>query len=266
MQDPLSEVVLIVVGSSVIIFLLTGFIIFALLIVQKRKFLYAQRITDIQHNFEQEVLKTQLETQSQTFEAISQELHDNVGTMVSIAIVHLKTIASNSAINTTDKKNLTESQKLLEEALDVLRDISRSMNPDNVSRLGLINSFKNELDLIKRTKSIRTNYVIKGQEFNIIPQHQIIIFRIVQESLNNILKHSGASLLTLSVIFEDPLLEVILEDDGKGFVVSEKIENPGKSSGLMNMKKRAGIIKSTLNIESQKEKGTRVQFIYTKKE
>jgi len=266
MQDPLSEVVLIIVGSSVIIFLLTAFIIFALLIVQKRKFLYAQKITDIQHNFEQEVLRTQLETQSQTFEAISQELHDNVGTMVSIAIVHLKTIESTSPISTQEKRNIKESQELLEEALDVLRDISRSINPDNVSRLGLIHSFKNELDLIKRTKSLKTNYIIKGNEFNILPQHQIIIFRIVQESCNNILKHAQAGQLTLSVNFEDPLLEVMIEDDGKGFDLSEAVGNPGKSSGLMNMKKRAGIINSTVNIESQKEKGTKVQFIYTKKE
>ena len=109
----LSEVVLILVGSTLIILLLIGLIVLALFISQKRKFRYRQQLLDIKYQNEQEVLRAQLETQAQTFQTISQELHDNVGTIMSIAIVHSKAAAS----ALPDNKNLTESSKLLEEGL-----------------------------------------------------------------------------------------------------------------------------------------------------
>lgn len=261
MQDPLSEVLLIVIGSSIIIFLLTGTIVFALLISQKRKFLYAKRITDIQHNFEQEVLKTQVETHVQTLETISQELHDNVGTMVSIAVVHLKNFTESNASSSTDRSAITESQKILEEALDVLRDISRSINPDNISRHGLIHAFKNEIELIRRTKSLNATCDITGNEYQIPDQHLVIIFRIVQEALNNILKHANASQLTFIAHFQEPELNIIIRDNGKGF---QPVETVRKSSGLTNMKKRASIINGALDITSEKDLGTEIRFSYSR--
>jgi two-component system, NarL family, sensor kinase len=264
MQDPLSEVLLIVIGSSIIIFLLAGTIIFALLVSQKRKFLYAKKITDIQHNFEQEVLKTQVETHVQTLETISQELHDNVGTMVSIAIVHLKTFTQSNAATSTDRSGLTESQNILEEALDVLRDISRSINPDNITRHGLAHAFKNEIELIRRTKSLNATYDITGNEYQIPVQHQVIIFRIVQEAVNNILKHANASQLTFMADFHEPKLNVIIRDNGKGFQPSETAGGRSKSSGLSNMKKRASIINGTLDITSEQGLGTEVRFSYSR--
>ena len=263
MQDNLSEVLLIVIGSSIIIFLLAGTIIFALLVSQKRKFLYAKQITDIQHNFEQEVLKTQVETHVQTLETISQELHDNVGTMVSIAIVHLKTFTQSNAAGTFDSAGLTESQSILEEALDVLRDISRSINPDNISRHGLTHAFTNEIELIRRTKSLNATYDITGDEFQIPVQHQVIIFRIVQEAVNNILKHANASQLALIADFREPKLNVTIRDNGKGFQLAETVSGRSKSSGLINMKKRASIINGTLDITSEKDQGTEIRFSYS---
>jgi two-component system, NarL family, sensor kinase len=263
MPDSQSEVILILVGSTLIILVLTVFAVFALFIGQKRKFLHTQQLKDLTHTYEQEVLKTQLETQAQTFETISQELHDNVGTLLSIAIVHLKGISQQAT--ELPGNNIDESTRLLEEALDILRDISRSVNPDHINRQGLNHSFRNELDRLRRTRVFKTQYLCAGDEFPIPPQHQMIIFRIVQESLNNILKHSGGDNVVVQATFEDPLLEVVVSDNGKGFnskgrAISEK------HSGVYNMKKRAQMIKATLDIESEDNKGTTVRLSYGKPE
>lgn len=257
MQDGLSEVVLILVGSTLIILLLTGLIVFALFIGQKRRFLHRQQITDIKYQYEQEVLKTQLETQAQTFETISQELHDNVGTLVSLAIVHLRQASEKNEAD----KNIGESGKLLDEALTILRDISKSMNVDHISRIGLANAFREELNRIERTKVFRTGYNLKGDEFSIAPQHQMIIFRIIQEALNNIVKHSDGDLVTMTVSFETPFLEVLIEDNGRGFDM-KTVQASITGSGLSNMVKRARIIEASLDISSEKDRGTRVHLIY----
>src|SRR5215212_5152463 len=94
MQEKLSEVTLILVGSTVIILMLTGLIVLSLFINQKRKFRYRQEKLEMKNNFNQEILRSHLEIQSQAFESISRELHDNVGTLISIAIVHIRSLGA----------------------------------------------------------------------------------------------------------------------------------------------------------------------------
>src|SRR5688572_1436459 len=89
MQNNLQEVTLILIASSVIILMLTIIIIAALFINQKRKFRFRQQMEDQKKLFDQEILRTQLEIQTQTFETISHELHDNVSNTLAAALLNL---------------------------------------------------------------------------------------------------------------------------------------------------------------------------------
>src|SRR5690606_15365538 len=149
------------------------------------------------------------------------------------------------------------SENLLEEALTILRDISKSMNVDHINRIGLANAFRAELNRIQRTKVFRTEYNLKGNEFSIAPQHQMIIFRVLQEALNNIVKHSNGDSVTMTVTFETPFLEVVIKDNGRGFDL-KSVQSSMNGSGLSNMLKRARIIDASLDISSARDQGTRV--------
>lgn len=256
MQEKLSEVVLILVGSTLITVILAVLIIFALYIGQKRKFRHRKELFELKSTYDQEVLRTQLETQAQTFETISQELHDNVGTLISMALVHLKTPPDESG------KISPEANHLLDEALDILRDISRSINPENIHRMGLEQAIRNELNRIRRLKMFKTEYISEGIEFSIDAQKEIILFRIIQEGLNNIVKHSGGDKVVVSVKFNDPCLSISLTDNGKGFVFQPHQGDFINHSGIKNMTKRANLINGKLTIKSELEKGTRVQLDY----
>src|SRR5690606_3087148 len=100
---------------------------------------------------------TQIETYTLTLETISRALHDNVGTLVSMAMVHLKSVPKS---NTPD--NTAEATQLLDEVMDTLRDISRSINPENIRRRGLAQAIQNELDRLKRTKTFATTFRTDG--------------------------------------------------------------------------------------------------------
>jgi signal transduction histidine kinase len=258
MQEDLSEVILILAGSTFIILLLITLIILALFISQKRKFRYQREVTDLKHSYEQEVMKTQIETQMMTFQTISQELHDNVGTLVSMAMVHLNSGGPAEEQNARQK----DASLLLDEAMDILRDISRSVNPENIKKRGLTQSIANELNRLKRTRKFKTEFTYQGEEFAIDTEKQTILFRIVQEALNNVIKHSGADSIKVDLSFDDNKMKLSIDDDGRGFVLSEENGDFMQSSGLMNMKKRAGLINAGLNIHSEVDKGTTVSLVY----
>jgi two-component system, NarL family, sensor kinase len=262
MQNGLSEVVIILAGSTFIVILLTGVIVFALFVSQKRKFIYHQELIEMKYANEQEILRTQIETQVQTFQTISQELHDNVGTLMSIAIVHLKSVEDGAIGKQTNTKNITESVKLIEEGLDILRDISRSINPDIISKQGLDQSFRIELERLRKTRMFETSYASSGDEFLIPPQHQMVILRIFQETLNNILKHSGGDRVIVSAHFQNPVLKISTRDNGKGFNMTGYQQMSSTRSGIHNMQKRAKIIDASLFIISNEGKGTTVEMIY----
>lgn len=261
MQEKLSEVVLILVGSTLIISILAILIVIALFINQKRKFKYRQELVELKNAYEREVLKTQLETQAQTFEVISQELHDNVGTLISIALVHLK--SAPIFINDAGNKNLVEANNTLDEALDILRDLSRSINPERIQQMGLAQSIGNELDRLRRTKLYTSDYFCTGEEFSIEPQRQMICFRIVQEALNNVIKHAQANHIVVKLNFNRPKLDLSIQDNGNGFVYQPDQGGFVNKSGIANMTKRAKLINAIFSIKSELGKGTIVHLSYS---
>lgn len=259
MPEKLSEVALILFASTAIILLLTGLIVISLVIQQKRKYRFQQEKGAMKNNFDRELLRTHLEIQSQAFESISRELHDNVGTLISIAMVHIQSVdpATEKAQYT-----LTEAGNLLDEALNTLRDISRSIHPENISRLGWQNAFVAELERIGKINLFAVHYSTAGEPVRIEPGKEVIIFRILQESLNNIVKHADGNNITVQIHFNQDTVIIRIEDDGKG-LEKEPGELGTQGSGLRNMIARAAMLPAILQIENGPVRGTVVTLSYT---
>jgi two-component system, NarL family, sensor kinase len=257
MQEKLSEVTLILFGSTAIILLLTGLIVLSLFIHQKRKYRFRQEKLIMQTNFDQELLRSQLEIQSQAFESISRELHDNVGTLISIAVVHIKSL--DAGIHEKEQQRIAEADSLLNEAMTSLRDISRSIHPENISRLGWQQSFINELERIRKTNIFTVEYKEEGESVNIELSKQVIIFRILQETLNNIVKHSNGNHIHAQIRFTADTVTIIIGDDGQGFVQS----GDQQGLGIKNMTARAAMLPAHFSIEKAEQCGTVVTLSYT---
>ena len=259
MQEKLSEVTLILIGSTVIILLLTGLIVFSLIVNQKRKYRHRQEKLSLKNDYDQELLRSTVEIQTQAFESISRELHDNVGTLISIAMVHIKSM--DASTREKEKQRLSESENLLNEALESLRDISRSIHPENISRLGWQQSLESELQRIGKSKMFTVAYTQEGEPFAVELGKQVIIFRILQESLNNIVRHSNGLHIGCHVSFFGGEVNITITDDGKGF------DQPGEmdyrnGSGLRNMRARAAMLPAVLSIGNGPKKGTVVKLTY----
>ena len=199
------------------------------------------------------LLHSQLEIQEQTLNHISAEIHDNIGQTLSLAKLTLNTVDLGQEEKAAEK--LYNSKELVGKAITDLRNLSRTLHADAMLASGLIKAIENEMDLIAKTGAIQTSIHVLGNPSLLPPQRELLLFRTVQEALNNSMKHSGANQLEILVNFDAPFLELTVRDNGKGFNADEGPQNGG--TGLRNMKNRMKLLGGDLHILS-KQTGTSV--------
>ncbi|MEJ7692109.1 MAG: sensor histidine kinase [Daejeonella sp.] len=205
---------------------------------------------DLQFEYGQTLLKSQLEIQEQTLRHISREIHDNIGQVLSLVSLNLNTITA------PDKEKLVFTNELVTKAIDDLRGLSKSLNPDRVQMIGITESIKTELDQLERTGIFQTSLDIKQDLKEISPEKTIILYRMVQEVLNNIIKHSRADQIVVSFESNEESDQISIEDNGCGF----DLGNNSPGIGLQNLRQRASMINAELNITSTINEGTTVSF------
>jgi len=247
----------IVIGIAVatLVFLIIGFFIVILVAyINQRKKKHLEEKQTMQLNFQQEILKSQLEIQEHTFNHISQEIHDNVGQVLSLAKVQINIMNESENLN---RQMLDEVKQNVGKALTDLRDIAKSLSSERLRNLGIVEAVKIETERINKTGIIHSTLETAGEEIKMDEQKKQILFRIIQECLQNIIKHAQASELHLQFNFKPERLEVSVNDNGKGFDVSRAISNSA-GLGLQNIKSRASLIGGELFIESTLNKGSAI--------
>ena len=250
------------------IFIMTGFlmivatgIIMLVLVHQKKQVQYFREREQLKIMFEKEMLETQLEIQEQTFKNISQEIHDNIGQVLSLVKLNINTMNGEDAAALNEK--ITDSKHLISKAIHDLRDLSKSLNTDYVTEMGLNRSVKYELKMIQRTGIYDVQFKTTGKQYRLDQQEELIFFRIVQEALHNIIKHAKATTITVEMIFELQIFTLKITDDGAGFEAGKLQLNNynGLGLGIRNMRNRAKMINTEFTIISKPAKGTSVMLM-----
>jgi signal transduction histidine kinase len=242
---------------TIVVFLIAGFFIVILVAyINQRKKKHIEEKQTMKLNFQQELLKSQLEIQEQTLKNISQEIHDNIGQVLSLAKLNLGTADITKPENAQQK--IDDSKNLVAKAIQDLRDLSKSLNTDYVSEMGLARSIEYEMEMIKKTGSFEIDFQIEGQVQKLETQKELILFRIVQEVLNNIMRHSKATCIEVKLDYMPDSFSMQIADNGEGFDLTALHENSKFGLGIRNMHNRAQLIGSDFNIASTITKGTTV--------
>ncbi|MGB1308857.1 MAG: sensor histidine kinase [Oceanihabitans sp.] len=240
--------VLLIVCSLIILF----FIVF-----QKRKNKLLLDKIKMQKEFDDAFAKTNAEIQEQTLKYIGQELHDNVGQLLSVANMQLSIL--NTVVPEEIKPRFNESKNAVKESLAEVRALSKSLNQDVIQKRGFVESVQTEIDRLNRMRMLNATLTKTGN----IPENknnkdQIILFRILQEFIANTIKYSKAKNLQIDLQYLPETLQITATDDGIGF----SLENAKTSSGLINMKSRAALIDAEFNLETQENKGVQLTLNY----
>ena len=236
--------------NIVLLIFIAGIVIFVLQFRQKKmQYEKEKKLADEQH--EKDLLNTQLNIQHQTMQHIGSEIHDSVGQKLTLASLYINQINQANRFPELNPKIATIGN-LINESLEELRTLSKTLNNPALAQTGLIELLKEEARQINSSGVCQIALHFSGSMPDILPSEKNIIFRILQEFIQNSLKHSGCSLISIHVTNAIHELHITAMDDGKGFdltVTSEGI-------GLSNMKRRAQQIGASLSLQSSSTEGT----------
>lgn len=251
------EKLILLIVSFVMLLLIMVLIMFTLFIIyHKRKQKMLIEKEESKRVYEKQLVLSKVEMQEETLKNISQELHDNIGQLLSVTKMQLNMIKPIS--DAEDNALVSDSKATIDSALSEVRQLSRLLNTDYIKFSGLLNSVKIETDRIKRMKYIKVNFTIEGNECKIKEKDEIILFRIVQELISNVIKHSKARNLTVAIAFSPEELEIIIEDDGIG--ISETDQSYGL--GYNNLISRTQMLKSNIIFTNKNTGGLHVKITY----
>lgn len=254
MSDGFDFWVLLTVAIGILI-LFVLFIITILFIYQRRTFEHQKKITAIEQNLKQEILKTQIEVQDQTLTYVAREIHDNITQVLSFVKLSLGVSAKDPA---QIQNKISESRELLSQAINDLRDLSKSMSFDTIKAAGLTKTISLEIERINKSGLVKAVFEVEGEAYSLGEKNELVIFRIFQETVNNALKHANAAELKIQLLYSAKVFNLTIADDGDGFSTSILDEHRG--SGLKNLQNRASLIGAVATIESSPGNGCTVSI------
>ncbi|MFB9841223.1 sensor histidine kinase [Mucilaginibacter ginsenosidivorans] len=245
----------IVLSAAFLFALVAGFIVYFVILYQKKQLKNKKDQEEREAFYRQEVLKTQIEIQEQTFEHVSKEIHDNITQVLSFVKLSMGTLGN--TLDDAKKAKMNESRELIAQAITDLRDLSKSMSFEHITSLGLTKTIEREVEKLNKSELVKTTFLTEGQPYPLGEQRELVLFRILQEALNNALKHAKAKHFKIDLQYQHDLFTLSIEDDGAGF--SPELLNNKSGSGLRNMGNRAALIGGNATIDSAPGEGCRIK-------
>jgi two-component system, NarL family, sensor kinase len=256
MQDTKNQVVFTIVAVIFVLLFLGVLFLVMLFYYNNKKGQMSKEKQLMRATFEKQLLESKLEIQEQTFDMISQEIHDNVGQVLSLAKVQLGILEQKQAVDGQLLGNVKECISL---AMTDLRDIAKSLSSERIQQHSLQDSIVQEIKRINRAGFIKVNAEVEGTEKNIPEQHKLIAFRIVQEGLQNIIKHAGATEVNVSIRYPEDGMYITIFDNGVGFNPETELKKKD-GLGLQNILRRATLVGGKAEIRSKPGEGTTLQI------
>lgn len=196
---------------------------------------------------------------------IAQELHDETTQELIVIANHVQSLFTDIGKLSKVKVTKEKTEQIKNEILHVsenVRRLSRDLRPSILDNMGLLSALRWLADRINIESEIDTKVVVTGQVKNLSPEIEATIFRIVQEAMRNIRRHSQASEAVVSVVFERESIKIAIEDNGIGFILTEapsSLATQGKL-GIIGMEQRVKFLKGTFEIKSRPGKGTLISI------
>ncbi len=236
--------------------LILGGIFVTYFILNRRKLKAEARLQAERSRQEQEAARAVLYAEERERRRLASDLHDGVGQMLSAALMNLNHAYEGPPAGTADTRQLTgKALSLLNDGYDEMRSLSHRMMPRALLRAGLPLALEELLGRLNGP-GLETSFEVSGFAGRLPEQTETILYRVVQEAVNNVIKHAEAGRLSVQLIRDEEGVAVNIEDDGKGFDTGADEHFEG--IGLKNIVSRVALLKGTVEIHSEPGKGTLV--------
>jgi signal transduction histidine kinase len=220
---------------------------------QKRMLKKQLELNETKAKQQEEILRNTISAQEKERKRIAQDLHDEVGAMLSVVKLNVGRIEKKSE-EAVAKGLAVETKTYLDEVITQVRRISRSLLPPSLEKLGLFFALEELANWVNKSEQLKIVCWKSGEQFRFDPKKELAVFRIIQELLNNAIKHSGAGTIYIKSRFSpNNKLMISVTDNGKGFKIEEKMVT---GLGLKNLESRTQLIGANFKLKSVPGKGT----------
>jgi signal transduction histidine kinase len=231
------------------------------IIAFQREKIQAQRIRELEQAQQLLAAKAMLQGQEAERSRLAKDLHDSLGGMLSGIKLSLSHVQSNALLPAPHAAGFALALQQLDATIGELRRVAHSLMPEGLVRYGLAPALRDFCGHFEGSAPFRITLQTFGLENRLAPDEELILYRIVQELLNNVVKHAGATEVLVQLIRTADVVTLAVEDNGAGFDVNRS--HPG--IGLGNIRSRADHLGATLDIHSTPGVGTSVTVSFKPK-
>jgi signal transduction histidine kinase len=201
-----------------------------------------------------------LSAQEDERKRISRELHDEVGQALTAVNVAIAMLRKRARSDKAFERRVAKAEELLAQSMETVHSFARELRPAMLDHLGLHSALRTHAALFTQRTGIKTNLVAHPSMDRISGLQGDVLFRVAQEALSNVFKHSRATAVRISFCCEGDILGMEIADNGRSFCVGDQFgTKPTGRLGLLGMKERVRLVNGTFEIESGPGLGTRIR-------
>ena len=240
---------------------LIGVIMTMLFLYQRRYFGLKTRMEELKAEHAREIEVVQKEIYRQSLDDIAAEIHDDLGQRLSIAKIMISVLRDGNPDDL--EARIVELKRVMSDALFGLRNLTQQLRSDYENDISLPEAFQQELNRLKRLGIITTQLSVNGIPKKLDNKTSLFLFRMFQESLNNIVAHARASICSVQLDYTTDHLTLRIDDDGVGFTYPAPASHsvPRQGIGLENIRKRGVLIGAKLTIRTSPGLGTGITIV-----
>jgi signal transduction histidine kinase len=220
-----------------------------------------QRLAERQNRLDLERLSARLvHVQEEERRSLSRELHDAVGQALTAIKMGMGVAMRSFDPQSPAKRALEDARAITETTLQNVRDLSQVLHPSMLDDFGLPEAVNGYLRNFSKRTSVRTQLTTERMDERLSSDIEVCVYRIVQEATTNVARHSGATVCTVALERREGMLQLLIEDDGRGIDAAKAGSSDARRGlGLIGMRERAQTLSGTFVIENRPEGGTRVR-------
>jgi signal transduction histidine kinase len=234
----------IILITVIFIVLSSGFVLF-IIRYKMRQGLHSQEKKKMAEEFSKQLMQSQIEVQEETMSMLGKELHDNICQQMSST----KLMAAYALRRPGEAtRTLEEIEGHLANTINDIRQLTKSLDKEWLEQFNLVANLETEINRINASHLL--NILLKAPEkLPLEADKQLMLFRIIQEALQNTVRHSGASEINIQFSTRNEMIDMSISDNGRGFATG----NVTSGLGMRNMKHRTGLLKGSINWTSSEE-------------
>ena len=221
-------------------------------LAEQEKELETQKLTTVLKEQELNAIDAMIEGQEKERQRIANDLHDDLGGLMATVKLHFNALKEKQSPELYTKTN-----QLIDEAYDKVRTVAHAKNSGVIAKQGLLKAIKEMANKVSVSNKIQIEVIDHGLENRLENSLELTIFRIVQELITNVIKHANATEVSIHITNHDDSLNIMVEDNGKGFNPSQ-VTKTNKGMGISSIDKRVEHLEGTMTIESEKHQGTTI--------